>query len=75
MDSCWAVASRKVILDVIARVGLDDEKKLRAELSAAYPFGERENWPYKVWLVEVRRGIETAKKMKKFGHQMKMEAE
>ncbi len=30
-------------------------KALRKALAEAYPFGERENSPYKAWLTEVRR--------------------
>ncbi len=41
-------------LIVIGQYGLShpDIKKL---ISAAYPFGERKYWPYKVWLDEVKK--------------------
>ena len=29
-------------------------KSLRKALREAYPFGEREYWPYKVWCDEIR---------------------
>jgi hypothetical protein len=31
------------------------EKEIRAALLAAYPFGYRRCWPYKVWCDEIRR--------------------
>lgn len=31
--------------------------ELRKRLSAAYPFGERKYWPYKVWCEEVTRTL------------------
>lgn len=30
-------------------------RELRRHVSKAYPFGERKQWPYKVWLSEMRR--------------------
>lgn len=32
-------------------------KVLRKALTEAYPWGERENTPYKAWLAEVRRQL------------------
>ncbi|WP_240334063.1 hypothetical protein [Pseudomonas syringae] len=32
-------------------------KALRKELAEAYPWGERENTPYKAWLAEIRRQL------------------
>lgn len=31
--------------------------ELRKALRAAYPFGERKHWPYKVWLAEIQRQV------------------
>jgi hypothetical protein len=39
-----------------------DEKAIRKAISAAYPFGERDYWPYKVWLDEVRRQLEARRR-------------
>ena len=35
-------------------MGVEDEDALRKAILAAYPFGER-NWPYKVFLEEVKK--------------------
>lgn len=53
----WAEQAAPVIEEVIRRVGRSDIKLLRKELASAYPFGERTNQPYKVWLSEVRRQL------------------
>lgn len=31
--------------------------EFRRALVAAYPFGSRENWPYKVWCIEQHQAI------------------
>ena len=50
----WRDAARPIIAGVIARVGTDDLRALRAELRKAFPWGERKYHPYKIWLGEVR---------------------
>ena len=52
--SRWRVYSREVIEKVAREVGTEDKDKLRKAISAAYPFGPREHYPYKIWLSEVR---------------------
>lgn len=54
MTSIWRKTSRRIVREVIAQHGTDDEKVLRRALRGAYPFGERRNWPYKVWLDEIK---------------------
>lgn len=49
----WRERARPIIAAVIERVGRADEKRLRRELAAAYPWGAKENHPYKAWLAEV----------------------
>lgn len=50
----WREVARPIIEEVIKRVGKVDEKLLRSELKKAYPFGQREYHPYKVWLDEIK---------------------
>lgn len=53
--SYWNVESRRVIATVVKDVGVEDEDCLRKAILAAYPFGERRQWPYKVFLAEVKK--------------------
>lgn len=53
----WADAAAPVIADVIRRVGRSAMKALRKALTQAYPWGKRENTPYKAWRAEVRRQL------------------
>jgi hypothetical protein len=52
----WREQARQVIAEVIATApNHPDAKDLRdviRSIDAAYPFGERDYWPYKVWLSE-----------------------
>jgi hypothetical protein len=57
-----AEASCAVIDAVIARVGREDDERLRAELRAAYPFGERKFRPWRVWRQQIRRILGPAPK-------------
>jgi hypothetical protein len=50
----WRTYSVKVIRQVIADNPGLDEPALRKKISEAYPFGERANHPYKMWLSEVK---------------------
>jgi hypothetical protein len=50
----WRERAAPVIAEVIERVGIDDEVRLRKELRDAYPFGPRKYHPYKVWLDEIK---------------------
>lgn len=38
------------------------EKEIRKAVSAAYPFGDRHYWPYKMWCDEVKRLLGTKQK-------------
>jgi hypothetical protein len=55
-ESLWRVQSRTIIKQVLDRaVTLKwTEKELQAALTKAYPFGERDMWPYKIWLDEIK---------------------
>jgi hypothetical protein len=43
----WADAAAAVVAEVIRSLGRSDMKVLRRALTDAYPWGERENAPYK----------------------------
>jgi len=53
----WGDAAAPVVAEVIRNVGRSDMKALRKALTEAYPWGERENTPYKTWLAEIRRQL------------------
>ena len=40
----------------------DDLDELEREIRAAYPFGERKRWPYKVWLKCVNEYMDFARR-------------
>lgn len=51
----WRDKARPVIERVLRETVGKPEKEIRAALRDAYPFGERQYHPYKVWLDEIRR--------------------
>lgn len=52
----WRSESIAAIKEALASLPADaDEKAKRKAISAAYPFGERALYPYKIWLEEVRK--------------------
>ncbi|KPC30068.1 hypothetical protein ALP73_01082 [Pseudomonas coronafaciens pv. garcae] len=53
----WRSEAALIIGEVIRRVGRQDMTALRKELAEAYPWGARENYPYKVWLAEIRHQL------------------
>jgi hypothetical protein len=54
----WSVRARQVIAEVLSSLPPGaSEKAVRAALRYAYPFGERENWPYKMWCQEQARAL------------------
>lgn len=63
----WREQARPIIAAVIARVGTEDNHRLRKALWYAYPFGPREHYPYKVWLSEIRRQLGKEKDKRKRG--------
>ena len=50
----WRDEAKPIIARVIAEVGTEDRRRLRAALLAAYPWGQREYHPYKIWCHEIR---------------------
>lgn len=55
--SFWRDQAREVIDRVVKEHGTHDLDALEKAIRAAYPFGLREHWPYKVWNDEVRKTI------------------
>lgn len=52
-DGHWRNQARPIIERVLAETRGKPEKEVALALRAAYPFGQRKMWPYKVWLDEV----------------------
>ena len=50
----WRDHARPIIAEVIRKIGTEDMQALRKALREAYPFGFKENHPYKIWLSEIR---------------------
>lgn len=53
----WRESAIRVIEKVIDQYGTTDPKELKKKLFEAYPFGQREHYPYKVWCEEVKKRI------------------
>lgn len=53
----WRDAARARIAKVVAEVGTDDPERLRKALFDAYPWGPRENHPYRMWCEEMRKAL------------------
>lgn len=64
MKSHWRAAAAPIIAKVIADNKGKDLKEVRKALFHAYPFGERQYHPYKIWLDECARQLGTKKKSK-----------
>jgi hypothetical protein len=53
-EPTWREHFRPRIAKVITEVGTDDMPALRRALRDAFPAGERQYHPYKIWLHEIR---------------------
>jgi len=51
----WRDAAAPIIAAVLQETSGQPEKLIRKCLYEAYPFGERNYHPYKIWLDEIRR--------------------
>jgi len=51
----WRDTAAPIIRAVLERTKGETPAQVRKALREAYPFGEREMWPYKVWCDEIRR--------------------
>jgi hypothetical protein len=65
--SYWRSRARPIIAKVLRETKGQDEKVIREALFEAYPFGQRQYHPYKIWCDEIRRqrGLLPPKKPKK----------
>lgn len=62
-ESRWRVEARRVIDEVLNTLSPNATfYQKRKAVSLAYPFGPRENHPYKVWLDEVKKAISVKKR-------------
>lgn len=52
--SHWAETAKAAIARVVEENPGKTDDELLELIDAAYPFGRREHWPYKVWLTERR---------------------
>lgn len=50
----WRDRCRPIITRVLAENQGKEEKEIRKALKEAYPYGEREYHPYKIWCDEIR---------------------
>lgn len=51
----WREHCAPIIHEVLERTRGMSEKEIKAALHAAYPFGERNYHPYKIWLSEIKK--------------------
>lgn len=51
----WRAKAAPIIARALLESSGADEREVRRALRAAYPFGQRKYWPYKVWLDEIKR--------------------
>lgn len=49
----WSKIAREVVAEVLAAYPADTPERRKA-LRDAYPFGQREYWPYKAWLKAIK---------------------
>jgi hypothetical protein len=59
MSKSWREVAAPIIEKVLADTAGKSEGEIKLALYDAYPFGERQYHPYKIWLDEIRqqRGI------------------
>lgn len=70
-DSHWRDRATPVIARVLAETRGEPEKTIRARLKEAYPFGQRQYHPYKIWLDEIARQRGKKPKLGTFGPRAK----
>lgn len=59
----WRRSAQAVIAPILTahlKAGGKGDAELKKKLNAAYPFGQRLYYPYKVWLSEVRKAVRLA---------------
>jgi hypothetical protein len=53
----WADRAAPIIAEVLRQNDRTDLPTIRKALAEAYPWGARQNRPYKAWLSEIRRQL------------------
>jgi hypothetical protein len=51
----WRDRARTIIARVLKETAEKTEREIRVALFAAYPFGQRQYHPYKIWCDEIQR--------------------
>lgn len=69
MSRTWRDGARPIIAEVLEKTKGCDESIIKKALYDAYPFGERQYHPYKIWLDEIK--VQRGKK--KFGVKKQIE--
>lgn len=64
MAKYWRDIARPIIHRVLEETRDRDEVVIRAALREAYPFGQKQYHPYKIWLDEIK----VQRKKRRFGH-------
>ena len=55
--SYWRLRARDAIQTALVGMDLSDVAAVTKAIDAAYPFGTREMWPYKMWLLERKAAL------------------
>jgi hypothetical protein len=73
--SSWRAAAQPIIARVLAETRGLPEGEIRAALRKAYPFGQRQYHPYKIWLDEIaaQRGTKKRKAHDRRGRVVKID--
>jgi hypothetical protein len=63
MRGTWRASAKPIIQQVLRETRGQSEKEIRKALKDAYPWGERNYHPYKIWCDEIRvqRGLKRSK--------------
>lgn len=55
----WRSHSQPIIAKIIAENSEKSDEEVHKLLMAAYPYGRRKHYPYKVWCDEVKKQMES----------------
>ncbi len=67
MKSYWRSLASPIIKKIIESNKGKTNKELKFLISKEYPFGGRENHPYKIWLDEIKRQLGEKTPLQKSG--------
>jgi hypothetical protein len=65
MPKSWRDLARPIIAEVLRNNEGKDESEIKKALKEAYPFGQREYHPYKIWLDEIKVQRKLGRKVSK----------